>query len=552
MQCENRLFADVLIVGAGPSGLSSALHLANKLNSGGEKKRIMVIDKGIEIGAHILSGALIKEEAFKELLSEEEFENLPIEGEVISDKTIKFSPNSSYALPFNPPYMNNIGHKIISLSQVCRYLAKLANDKGVEVYPGFAVSNFIYEDGNIVGIKCIDTGVDKEGNKEKNFQEGTEVQAKLIILAEGTRGSLAKKVKDKFNLRAKSNPQSYSLGIKELWSVKEGSIKVGETYHTFGYPLNTKEEFGGGFLYGLKGNRVALGFAVGLDYKDPTLDINALMQVWKQHPFIKKILEGGSIIEYGAKTIPEGGWNSISKLYVDNLLIVGDSAGFVAMPALKGVHLAVTSGMCAAETAYIALIKDDFSKATLSKYEKLIENSRIKKELYPVRNFRAVMSQGLFYGGYKFGIGLITNGYSPLTPKLEKDSKTTEKIKEYKGKTFKERFADKLNFDKILTFDKDTSVFYSGTAHDEEQMVHLHVKNMDEFSKLNISEYGMPCQYFCPAAVYEEHIDKANNHSLKIHAENCVHCKTCDIKTPNDAITWNTPYGGDGPQYQNM
>jgi len=199
------------------------------------------------------------------------------------------------------------------------------------------------------------------------------------VLAEGTRGSLAKKVKDKFNLRAKSNPQSYSLGIKELWSVKEGSIKEGEAYHTFGYPLNTKEEFGGGFLYGLKDNKAALGFAVGLDCKDPTLDPNALMQIWKQHPFIKNILKDGNIIEYGAKTIPEGGWNSISKLYIDNLLIVGDSAGFVAMPALKGVHLAVTSGMCAAETAYIALIKDDFTATTLKKYEKLIENSRIKK-----------------------------------------------------------------------------------------------------------------------------------------------------------------------------
>ena len=552
MKDKNKLFADVLVVGAGPSGLSCAIHLANKLNNGGEKRRIIVIDKGNEVGAHILSGALIKEEAFKNLLNEEEFENLPTQGKVTIDKTLKLSSNSSYALPFNPPYMNNLNRTIISLSQVCRYLAGLATEKGVEIYSGFAVEHFIYDEGNVIGVKCIDTGVNHNGEKQKNFQEGTKVEAKLIVLAEGTRGSLAKKIKDKFNLRAKSNPQSYSLGVKELWNVKEGSIKEGEAYHTFGYPLNTKEEFGGGFLYGLKDNKMALGFAVGLDYRDPTLDTNALMQIWKQHPFIKNILKDGSIIEYGAKTIPEGGWNSISKLYIDNLLIVGDSAGFVAMPALKGVHLAVTSGMCAAETAYIALIKDDFTQATLNKYEKLIENSRIKKELYPVRNFRAVMSQGLFYGGYKFGISLVTNGYSPLTPLLPKDSETTEKLKEYNGKLFKDRFADKLEFDKKLTFDKDTSVFYSGTTHDEEQLVHLHVKNMDEFQNSNIKEYGMPCQYFCPAAVYEEHIDKQNNHSLKIHAENCVHCKTCDIKTPNDEITWNTPYGGDGPQYQNM
>ncbi len=551
MKSENRLFTDVLIVGAGPSGLSTALHLANKLNKDNEKKRIMVIDKGQEIGSHILSGTLIKEKALKELLNEEEFKNLPIESEVISDDTIKLSPDGYSTLPFHPPYMNNIGNKIVSLSNVCIYLAKLAVEKGVEVYAGFSISDFIYEDGKIIGVKSIDTGVDKEGNKQKNFQEGTEVFAKLIILAEGSRGSLAKKVKNKFALRANSNPQLYSIGIKEKWSVKEGSIKEGEVYHTFGYPLKS-EEFGGGFIYGLGDNRVELGFAIGLDYKDPTLDPHALMQIWKQHPFLKKILKGGSLTQYGAKTIPEGGWNCISKLYIDNLLIVGDSAGFVAMPALKGVHLSVTSGMCAAKTAYEALKANDFSKTKLSIYEKLIDESRIKEELYPVRNFRAVMSEGLFVGGFKFGIQLLTNGFCLLTPHMKKDSEHTQKLSQFKGKLFKDRFAGKLEHDKILTFDKDTSVFYSGTSHDEEQPIHLQIEDMEKFSQININEYGMPCQYFCPAAVYEEHIDKDGKHSLKIHAENCVHCKTCDIKTPNDAITWNPPYGGDGPQYQNM
>ncbi len=551
MKSENSLLTDVLIIGAGPSGLSTAISLADKVNKNGEKKRIVVLDKGQEVGSHILSGTLVKEQALKELLSKEEFENLPIETDVISDHTVRLTPEGFSTLPFHPPYMDNTGNKIISLSKVCKYLADVAIQKGVEIYAGFAVSNLIYENGKVVGAKCIDTGVNKKGEKQKNFQGGSKVFAKLIILAEGSRGSLAKKVKNKFALRAKSNPQSYSIGIKEIWTAKEGNIKEGEVYHTFGYPLEG-EEFGGGFIYGLGDNRVELGFAIGLDYKDPTLDPHALMQIWKQHPFVKNILEGGTLTQYGAKTIPEGGWNSISKLYIDNLLIVGDSAGFVAMPALKGVHFSVTSGMCAARCAYEAFKADDFGEATLSNYKKLIDNSRIKKELYPVRNFRAVMSEGLFVGGFKFGIQLITNGFCLLTPHMKRDSLYTQKLSNFKNKPFKERFAGKLEFDKKLTFDKDSSVFYSGTHHDEEQPTHLVVKNIEEFSRININEYGMPCQYFCPAAVYEEHIDKESNHSLKIHAENCVHCKTCDIKTPNDAITWNTPYGGDGPQYQNM
>jgi len=552
MKRKNQLFADVLVIGAGPSGLSSAIHLANMLKSSDTKKRIVVVDKGSEVGSHILSGALVKDIAFKELLNVEELKNLPVQGIVHSDKIIKLSTQSSYTLPFNLPYMNNMGNKIVSLSQVCRYLGKLAVDKGIEVYPGFSINNLVYDGEKIIGVKCTDTGVNAKGIKQKNFQEGTTVFAKLIILAEGTRGSLAKKVKDRFNLRAKSNPQTYSLGIKELWNVKEGKIKEGEVFHTFGYPLNLHDEFGGGFIYGLKDNKAALGFAVGLDYKDPTLDPHALMQIWKQHPFVKDILEDGSIEEYGAKTIPEGGWNSISKLYVDNLLIVGDSAGFVAMPALKGVHLAVTSGICAAKCAYDALKNDNFSEAFLSKYEDLIKNSVIKENLYPLRNFRAVMSEGFFIGAFKFGIQLITNGFCLLTPNVYQDRRNTKKLSQFKDILSKDKFADKLKFDKKLTFDKDTSVFFSRTSHDEEQPIHLQVKDMDTFENSNIKEYGMPCHYFCPAAVYEEHIDKQDNHTLKIHAENCVHCKTCDIKTPNDEITWNVPYGGDGPQYQNM
>ena len=510
----------------------------------------MVIEKGNAVGAHILSGAVIKTDAFKELLSEEEFKNLPFDCEVTADTILKLSCNGAFKLPFHPPYMNNIGNKIASLGQICKYLAEVAESKGVEIYAGFSVRELLYENDKVVGVKTIDTGLDEHSIKQKNYQEGTSVKARVVVLAEGIRGSLAKQLKNRFDMKKDSNSQVYSLGIKELWSVPEKNIKEGEVYHTFGYPLS--EEFGGGFIYGLKDNKIAVGFVVGLDYKDPTLDPHALMQVWKQHPSVKKFLEGGEIIEFGAKALPEGGWNSIPELYTNNVLIVGDSAGFVAMPALKGIHLSVTSGICAAKTILNALEKDDTSESSLAMYKELIDESRVKKEMYPVRNFRAVMTQGIYVGAVKFGVQLLSGGACLFVPKLEKDNATLKKKYEFDGVPFAKRFEGKLEYDKKLTFDKDTSVFYSGTFHEEEQPTHLHVEDYESFSEINIKQYGMASQYFCPADVYEEYVDKKGNHTLKIHSENCVHCKTCDIKAPNNAITWMTPYGADGPQYQNM
>ena len=552
MHSNDTLSTDVLIVGAGPAGLSSAIHLADVFKQSGQNRRIMVIEKGNAVGAHILSGAIIKTEALKELLSEEEFENLPFDCDVSTDTTLKLSATSAFTLPLHPPVMNNIGHKIASLCQVCRYLATLAEKRGVEVYAGFAVNEILYENDKVVGVKTIDTGINYQGEKQKNYQKGTSVMARVVILAEGTRGTLAKQLKSKFDLRKNALPQVYSLGIKELWSVPEGTIQEGAVYHTFGYPLDVHEEFGGGFIYGLKDNKIALGFAVGLDYADPSFDVHAVMQVWKQHPSVAKFLKEGTLLEFGAKTIPEGGWNSMPKPYADNVLIVGDSAGLVAMPALKGVHLAITSGMCAAKAISKALAEEDTSAKNLAYYKTLIDQSRIYTEMYPYRNFRAVMTQGLYVGGLKFAIQLLTNGACMFTPTLEHDNVASKKVSEYTGVPFKKRFEGKLDFDKKLTFDKVTSVFYSGTHHDEEQPIHLHVNDIEDFSEINMKQYGTSCQYFCPADVYEEHIDKEGKRSLKIHAENCVHCKTCDIKAPNSAITWMTPYGGDGPQYQNL
>jgi electron-transferring-flavoprotein dehydrogenase len=313
------------------------------------------------------------------------------------------------------------------------------------------------------------------------------------------------------------------------------------------------KEFGGGFMYGLKDNRVAIGLVVGLDYEDPTFDVHDAFSVWKTTPFVSGILKGGKLVEYGAKTLPEGGWYSIPKLYTDNAMIVGDSAGFLTMPALKGVHLAVASGMLAAKTAALALSKNDFSESVLKNYEESVTKSIIYKDMYPVRNFRQAFAKGLISGGFQFGFQLITGG-AGLFGKLASrpDSETTKKLSEYKGKPFRERFKGKLDFDKALTFDKVTDVFYSGVNHDDKQVPHVKINNPDSFNKINIKQYGAPEQYFCSSEVYELHTDKNGHQELRVHFENCMHCKTCDIKSPGDGITWSVPNGGNGPDFQNM
>jgi electron-transferring-flavoprotein dehydrogenase len=553
MNNTNTVSTDVLIVGAGPSGLATAIHLADLLKKQGLERRILVVEKGASVGSHILSGAVIRPDVLKELLPEIALSGFPLDAPVSKESLLLLSRSGGITSPMHPPGMSNKGNYTVSLGQLCRFLAIKAEEKGVEIYPGFSVNEVLYDaQGKICGAKTIDTGVDHHGNPLENFQPGTHIEAKLSVFAEGTRGSLAKTVIHKFNLQKDKNPQVYSLGCKETWSVPEGNIAPGEVYHTMGYPLNL-HEFGGGFMYGLNNNRVAVGLVVGLDYADPTFDVQAAFQVWKTHPKMAKILKGGKLMEFGAKTLPEGGYYSVPQCYTDNALIVGDSAGFLVMPALKGVHLAIRSGMLAAETAIEALSKNDFSEKTLREYETKINKSNIHREMYPVRNFRQAFAKGMMTGGFLYGTQMVTGG-AGFSGKLtvHTDAAATQTVAKFSGTPFKKRFAGELEFDKILTFDKATDVFYSGANHDEEQVCHLQVNNPASYKTINIEQYDAPCQYFCPAEVYELHTDREGHKELRIHSENCVHCKTCDIKEPGDGITWTTPNGGNGPDYQNM
>ncbi len=552
---NNTVKTDVLIIGAGPSGLATAIHLADLLKTNGIEKQIIVVDKGQSVGSHILSGAVIKPQAFRDLLPDVNFDEIPFDSKVASDE-MYFLQNekSSLKVPFHPPYMGNSGNYCASLCEICRYLAAKATEKGVDIYPGFSMSDILYDEkGDVAGAKCIDTGIDHEGNKLENFVEGTRVEASITIFAEGTRGSLAKKLIEKKNLQQGRNPQIYSLGVKELFSVPEGTIKAGEVYHTMGFPAMNDNVFGGGFIYGLKENKVAVGLILGLDFTDPTYDIYHAFQIWKTHPFVEKFVKDGKILEYGAKTLPEGGYYSLTKYFLNNAMIVGDSAGFLAMPALKGIHLSIYSGMSAAKAAYDAFVKNDFSKNTLKNYEQYVQQSPIYKEMYKCRNFRQGFTKGTLVGMFNFGTQLITGG-AGFAGKLatHNDYRSTKTVDNAKKPLFKDKWAS-YDIDKPYNRSKVDDVYYSGTQHDEEQRIHIHINNEKEFRDINIKKYDAPCQYFCPGEVFEIHTDKTTGKKeIRIHNENCLHCKSCDIKEPHAAITWNVPNGGNGPDYKYM
>ncbi|HXU50035.1 MAG TPA: electron transfer flavoprotein-ubiquinone oxidoreductase [Candidatus Binatia bacterium] len=555
MSVEHEILeADVLIVGAGPAGLACALHLANLFEqhkSAGKSpelsaENIYVLEKAREVGAHQLSGAILDPCALRELVPDFE-KSAPLDTPVTGDAAFYLTETGSFKLPITPPPLRNHGNYVISLNKLVKWLGGLVEKKGVNLFTQFAGRELLYERNGIAGVLTEDKGVDKNGKPKDNFTPGYELRAKVTVLAEGPRGSLTKDLVNRLKLDG-LNPQVYGIGIKELWDVQPGRIDPGYVAHTLGYPFGS-DKYGGGWIYGLRDNRVSVGTVVGLEYADSLFDPHEAFQKFKTHPFIKRVLEGGKLVRYGAKTVPYGGWYSMPRTYVDGGLIAGDSASLLNSQRLKGIHTAIKSGMLAAETIYEALCAGDTSAAKLSAYQAKIDASWLKKELWAVRNFHQAFHGGLWSGLFHAGLQFVTGGRGLVDP-----MRTEAGHKRYK-KLNRERVlvdqSTRFKGDGKLTFDRLTDVYHSGTRHEENQPCHLHVLDTNICGDRCVREYGNPCQYFCPAAVYEMTME-GGVPKLKINFANCVHCKTCDIADPYQIVDWVPPEGGGGPNYEGM
>jgi electron-transferring-flavoprotein dehydrogenase len=553
---REQLEADVLIVGAGPAGLSCALHLANlikKHNESGTKpelsaENIYVLEKGREIGAHQLSGAIMNPKALAELVPDFA-KSAPLDTPVTDSAALLFTEGSSLRFPITPPPFQNEGNYVVSLSKMVKWLGGLVEAAGVNVFKEFGGAELVYEGGAVAGVITEDKGLDKNGKPKDNYTPGYELRAKVTVLAEGPRGSLTKKLVAEKKLD-NINPQSYGIGIKELWDVQPGCIEPGYVAHTLGWPIST-DMYGGGWIYGLSNNRVSIGLVLALEYADPQFDPHAAFQKWKTHPFVKKLLDGGKLVRYGAKSLPYGGWYAMPRNTVDGVLIIGDSGSFLDSQRLKGIHLAMKSGMLAAETIFEALKAGDTSNKTLGKFQNRVEQSYIRDELWKVRNFHQSFQHGMLRGFIQTAFQQISGGRGLVDPmRADAGYKHYKKLDAVRGHATKSE--ERFQGDGKLTFDRLTDVYHSGTRHNEDQPCHLHVLDTNICITKCVEEYGNPCQYFCPAAVYEMAKETSGVMKLKINFANCVHCKTCDIADPYQIIDWVVPEGGGGPNYEGM
>jgi electron-transferring-flavoprotein dehydrogenase len=546
MSDRESLDVDILIVGGGPAGLSAALRLAQLQKAAGTTLSIAVLEKAAEPGAHLLSGAVLDPRALAELIPDFESKGAPLASKVHEDRIYFLTRSGKIKFPITPPPLRNHGNYIVSVQQLGKWLSGLAEAEGIDMFSGFAASELLMEGGCVVGVRTGDRGIGRHGEKRATFEPGVDIRAKVTILADGVRGNLTKQLIRRSRITVGNQPQQFALGIKELWDVPAGRLPGGTVIHTLGYPLDQKE-FGGGFIYAMSDTRLSVGFVAGLDYDDPLFDPHVAFQHFKLHPLVSELLRGGQMVRYGAKALPEGGWLTLPECAVAGALVAGDAGGFLNSLRLKGIHLAMKTGMLAAETAFDAVVDGDTSEARLKKYDEQIRRSWVGAELRPVKHVHQAFKYGLFGGMAFAGLQMLTNGWwirqaVPSVPGHMRMRRLGERGHGHPSPEFKP--------DRQLTFDKLTNVHFSGTRHEEDQPSHLLV-HTEVCHTICGTEHGYPCIRFCPANVYEI-VSGAEGPRLQINASNCVHCKTCDIMDPYQVITWVPPEGGGGPRYEGM
>jgi electron-transferring-flavoprotein dehydrogenase len=545
------LDVDVLIVGGGPAGLSAAIRLGQlQAQHGGEPLSIAVLEKAREAGAHMLSGAVLDPSALRDLIPDFREKGAPLAVGVKRDRVYFLTQKTRIPFPLIPPPLQNHGNSIISLNQFVRWLAEQAEGQGIDFFTGFAGQDVLVEGRRVIGVRTGDRGIGRSGEHKPGFEPGVDIHARVTIFCDGVRGNLTKELLRRFQLGRGRQPEQFAVGLKELWEVPADRVEPGTVMHSLGYPLR-HDEFGGGFIYALPEGRLSVGFVAGLDYKDPLFDPHMAFNRFKQHPFVAGLLDGGQMVRYGAKALPEGGWNTIPQAYMDGALIAGDAGGFLNSMRLKGIHLAMRTGMLAAESAFDAIRAGDTSEASLARYQQKIDASPVKAELYPVRNVHQAFGFGLFAGLAFAGLSLATRGRWVEDLHGHAGHQRMKTLRSYFGALPASLApSNATTVDRRLTFDKVTNVHFSGTAHDEDQPPHLLV-HTEVCSSICGPEYGHPCTRFCPANVYEI-VQEPAGPRLQINASNCVHCKTCDIMDPYAVITWVPPEGGGGPQYNGM
>ena len=546
------LEVDILIVGGGPAGLSAAIRLAQLQKvHGGEPLSIAVLEKAREAGAHTLSGAILDPSTLAELIPDFVARGAPLATPVERDQVYLLTERSRFRLPIVPPPLRNHGNYVISLSNLVRWLAAQAEAESIDFFSGFAGQEVLMEGSRVIGVRTGDRGVGKHGEHKPNYEAGVDIHAKMTIFCDGVRGNLTKQLIERLGLDTGREPQQYAIGLKELWEIPRDRIAPGTVMHTLGYPLR-QEEFGGAFIYAMPDGQLSIGFVAGLDYADPLFDPHTAFNRLKLHPLVKEMLRGGTLVRYGAKALPEGGWNTIPRVYMDGALIAGDAGSFMNSMRLKGVHLAMRTGMLAAESAFEAVRAGDTSEAGLKRYENKIDASPVRAELYPVRNVHQAFGYGLFAGLAFAGVSLLAGGRWVGDLRARAGHARMKTLAWYYGLDVPaQRASNAVTPDRVLTFDKLTNVHYSGTVHEEDQPSHLLV-DTEVCSTRCGPEYGHPCTRFCPANVYEIAREPGQPPRLVINASNCVHCKTCDIEDPYQVITWVPPEGGGGPQYNGM